>query len=115
VKKKYSKKRLKRLIDAYVETDGVKSLAGLALYLGIDSAELNQLQSDSKDGYSEIIAYARTCIEKDIVENGLRGKYNASMASFILRSSFGYRDKGELPPQGPVKIEVAEELLGDAV
>ena len=105
MKKKYSKKRLKRLIDAYVETDGVKSLAGLALYLGIDS----------KDGYSEIIAYARTCIEKDIVENGLRGKYNASMASFILRSSFGYRDKGELPPQGPVKIEVAEELLGDAV
>lgn len=98
------------MIDEYVASDGVKSLAGLSLYLGFDREELKELEYDSDGGYDKIISYAKTCIEKDIVENGLRGKYNASMASFILRSSFGYRDKGDEHTQGTVKIEVADDL-----
>ncbi|HEX2938353.1 MAG TPA: terminase small subunit [Ruminiclostridium sp.] len=108
--KKYSKKRLKDMINSYAEKDSVKSLAGLALFLGLDRNSLLNLQSENEDGFDDLIEYARTLIEKDIVENGLRGKYNASMAAFILRSSFGYRDKGDDKPQGTVKIEVADEL-----
>jgi hypothetical protein len=110
LKKPYAKQRLKRLIDAYIGSDEVKSLAGLALFLGVDRATLSQWQTDEQTGFCELIGYARTCIEKDIVENGLRGKYNATMSSFILKTSFGYRDKGDEPPQGPVKIEVSDEL-----
>jgi hypothetical protein len=110
LKKHYSKQRLKKLIESYNESDCVKSLAGLALYLGVDRLTLTRWQADSEDGYAEIISYAKTCIEKDIVENGLRGKYNATMASFILKTSFGYRDKGDEMPQGAVKIEVSDEL-----
>lgn len=110
LKRQYSQKKLKKLIDAYNETDCVKSLAGLALFLGIDKATLTQWQLDSESKFNSLINYAKTCIEKDIVENGLRGKYNATMASFILKTSFGYRDKGEDMPHGPVKIEVSDEL-----
>jgi hypothetical protein len=88
----------------------VKSLAGLALFLEIDRATLMRWQADGEEGFAELIGYAKTCIEKDIVENGLRGKYNATMASFILKTSFGYRDKGDDMPQGAVKIEVSDEL-----
>lgn len=110
LKKHYSKQRLKSLIDAYIESDSVKSLAGLALFLETDRATLTKWQFDTEHGFSELIGYARTCIEKDVVENGLRGKYNATMASFILKTSFGYRDKGDDAPQGAVKIEVSDEL-----
>jgi hypothetical protein len=110
LKKHYSKQRLKRLIDAYIESDCVKSLAGLALFLEIDRATLTRWQYDVEEDFAELISYAKTCIEKDVVENGLRGKYNATMASFILKTSFGYRDKGDDSPQGAVKIEVSDEL-----
>jgi len=110
LKKVFSKIKLKKLIDAYNESDCVKSLAGLALFLKTDRATLTRWQTDDTEGFSELIGYAKTCIEKDVVENGLRGKYNATMASFILKTSFGYRDKGEDMPQGAVKIEVSDEL-----
>ena len=108
--KRYSRKKLKNLIDGYIGSDGVKSIAGLALSLGVDRSTLFKWQSNFERGYAELIGYAKTCIEKDIVENGLRGKYNATMASFILRSSFGYRDKGVEMPNDAVKIEVSDEL-----
>lgn len=109
LKKHYSKQRLRKLIDAYNESDCVKSFAGLALFLDVDRSTLMRWMNDD-EGYADIISYAKTCIEKDIVENGLRGKYNATMASFILKTSFGYRDKGDDLPQGAVKIEVSDEL-----
>lgn len=107
MKKKYSRKKLKEMIDSYIQSDGVKSIAGLALFLGIDRDALMKIS----DTCGDIISYARTCIEKDIVENGLRGRYNASMASFILKSSFGYRDKGDETNREPVKVEVSDDLL----
>jgi hypothetical protein len=110
LKNNYSKLKLKKLINEYIGDDSVKSLAGLALFLGVDRATLTQWQTGGDDGFNEIVGYAKTCIEKDIVENGLRGKYNATMASFILKTSFGYRDKGDETPSGPVKIEIADEL-----
>ena len=110
LKKQYSKLKLKRLIDAYIESDSVKSLAGLALFLEVDRTTLTRWQTGGDEDFAELIGYARTCIEKDVVENGLRGKYNATMASFILKTSFGYRDKGDDAPQGAVKIEVSDEL-----
>ena len=110
LKKQYSKLKLKKQIDAYIESDSVKSLAGLALFLEVDRATLTRWQTGGDEGFAELIGYARTFIEKDIVENGLRGKYNATMASFILKTSFGYRDKGEDTPLGAVKIEVSDEL-----
>jgi hypothetical protein len=109
LKKPYAKQRFKRLIDEYVNSEGVKSLAGLALFLSVDRGTLAQWAAGEED-IGALIDYAKTCIEKDLVENGLQGKYNATMTSFILKCSFGYRDRGEEPQQGSVKIELSDEL-----
>lgn len=108
LKKRFSKRRLKVLVDDYIGSEGVKSLAGLAVFLGVEKDGLACLGRD--DGLSQIVDYARTCIERDVVENGLRGKYNATMATFILKTVFGYTDKPEDAPQEAVKIELSDEL-----
>lgn len=109
--KYYTKKKLRQKIDEYIAQDSVKSIAGLALYLGVDRSVFGHWLREGDERLSDILNYARTCIEKDVVENGLKGKYNATMASFILKTSFGYRDRGgDISPE-PVKIEVADELM----
>lgn len=107
-KKAFTKKQLGEVIDEYLSVDGVKSLAGLSAFLGISREKLEKLESDRR--FTALIAFAKTVIEKDIVENGLRGKYNATMSSFILKTCFGYREKPEEKLPGAVRIEVADEL-----
>lgn len=110
MKKKYSRKKLRELILEYTKTDSVKSFAGLALFLGIDHETLQEWERNSDSNYYELMNLAKTYIEKDIIENGLKGKYNATMASFILKASFGYSDKGLAQNDSTIKIEVADEL-----
>lgn len=113
---KLSKLRLRKMIDSYFETeDGVKSLAGLALHIGIDKQTLENWLEDEQLGASSALGIAKTRIEKDIIENGLKGKYNATMASFLLKTTFGYRDREETKSGGPVRIEISEELKKYAV
>lgn len=45
-KARYSKKQLKAMIDEYLEAEGVKSLAGLALYLKVDIKTLKSWDAD---------------------------------------------------------------------
>lgn len=108
---KYSRKKLKELINEYAKSENVKSFAGLSLFLAIDKETLKKWEFDSESKYYDLINYAKTLIEKDIIENGLRGKYNATMASFLLKATFGYSDKGQIQNDSTVKIEVADELL----
>ena len=113
MKHSFTKKSLRERIDAYfADEEGVKSFAGLALFLGIDSAALARMLADAR--YAGILAGASTHIEKDIVENGLRGKYNATMSSFLLKTVFGYSEKSA-EAAGDVKVEVTEELKDYAV
>ena len=108
----FSRKKLSEAIDAYfADEESVKSFAGLALCLGVDSDGLAKLFADVRFG--DILARAGTHIEKDIVENGLRGRYNATMSSFLLKTVFGYSEKPE--PASDIKVEVAEELKKYAV
>lgn len=108
INKRFTKKRLCEATDEYLSIDGVKSLAGFAQYLGISRWGLESLESDKR--FAAIISFVKTAIEKDVVENGLRGKYNATMSSFILKTCFGYREKSEEKLPGAVRIEVADEL-----
>jgi ABC-type transport system substrate-binding protein len=89
----------------------VKSLAGLAVFLLMDKQQLLEL-SNKSEKFAQIISYAITFMEKEIVENGLRGKYNATMASFMLKTVFGYKEKKDEPSEfgSDIKIELADEL-----
>lgn len=92
----------------------MKSLAGLALSVGIDSRTLTGMLGGG-DGAAGLVGMAMTRIEKDIVENGLRGKYNATMSAFLLKTVFGYSEKGGPAAPGDVKVEMSDELTKYAV
>lgn len=112
----YSKKRVKELTEEYLKLDGIKSPAGLAAHIGVDSGTLRRWMNGDSGTFSSVVDYAMTCIEKEIVENGLSGKYNASVAMFILKCVFGYRDRGDVQAKRTsVKVEVTEELEAYAV
>ena len=104
----------KMLADYFDDTESIKSLAGLAVFLCIDSKLLTAMLQDGSS-LSEQLNIAKTHIEKDIVENGLRGKYNAAMSSFLLKTCFGYSEKAEQPLAGDFRVEVADELKKFAV
>ena len=118
--KKTGGKHLKRLSykdfedkvhDYLSEQEQVKSLAGLGVFLQMDKQQLLELSSKSNK-FAEIISYAITFMEKEIVENGLRGKYNATMASFMLKTVFGYNEKKDEQSElnADIRIELADEL-----
>lgn len=109
---KFNKKYLSAKVGEYLSRqDEVKSLAGLSVFLQTDKQQLLEALNKG-DKSSEIINYALTYMEKDIVENGLRGKYNATMASFMLKTVFGYKEKKDEQPEfgNDIKIELAGEL-----
>lgn len=109
-----SARRIKEGVEAYFsDEESVKSLPGLALALGIDTAELSRI-TVSEGAAGRLLSLAKTRIEKDVVENGLKGRYNASMSSFLLKTSFSYSEKTE-PASQNVKVEVADELKRFAV
>lgn len=110
---KFTRKNLQQSINAYfADEDSVKSFAGLALFLGTNTGTLTGLLADSR--FADMLAIAGTHIEKDIVENGLKGKYNATMSSFLLKTVFGYSEKSD-QPTGDVRVEVADDLKKYAV
>lgn len=113
---KFTRAGLKKHIEEYFDDgESIKSLPGLAVALGIDVRTLTTMQVETEKGKNELLTLACVRIEKDIVENGLKGKYNATMSSFLLKTCFGYSDKGEQSPTGDIYIEVADELKKFAV
>lgn len=112
-----TKLKLRRLVENYfADNESVKSFAGLALHLGVDRETLESWIDKEEYGFCEILSLARTRIEKDVIDNGLRGKYNATMATFILKSAFGYRDKqDDARNSAPIRVEVTDELKKYAV
>lgn len=101
------KKDLKNRIDDYMkQTPDAKNLAGFAVFMGLDKKTTLDLLR-KKDALDYIMTY----LEQDLIENGLRGKYNTTMASFLLKSSFGYGDKDEEKEEdGCIRIEMDGEL-----
>lgn len=107
---KIGAKEFEEKVKAYLEADGVKSFAGLAVFLGIDTDELRGV-SRSGGRKAALLRCAAACMEKELVENGLRGKYNATMTSFLLKTSFNYSEKHDAAPEaGPIRIELSDDL-----
>lgn len=111
--KKWTRAALARRIEAYFEQQGVKSLPGLAVFLELDGAALAE-QLETPGCLQPLFLAAKTRIERDIVENGLKGAYNASFSSFLLKTAFGYSEKAAPQPAG-LEVELSDELRRYAV
>lgn len=108
-------RELERRIDAYFTgEESFRSPAGLALALGTDSGTLREMR-EGEGPAAGALKLAMTRLEKELVENGLRGKCNATMTSFLLKTQFGYREKSAQAKEADDPVELPEELKKYAV
>lgn len=113
-RRKISLRALRQHVDEYLAGEEVKSPAGLAVAVGVDSGRLREMLGG--DGAAaEVLRLAMTRLEQEIVESGLRGKANATMTTFLLKTQFGYREKSGAAKEGDAMVELPEELKKYAV
>lgn len=82
---------------AIKDEDEELTMAGLAVYIGVNKDTLNQYRIGSYDTdtskYSEAIEYVRTIIESKKLNKALRKEYDSGITKFDLINNHGYKDK----------------------
>lgn len=78
------------------ESEVIHSLEGLALYIGISRPTLYEWEKDeNKTEFSNIVQSVRNLQARALVNKGLSGDYNPTIAKVIL-SKHGYSEKQEI-------------------
>lgn len=81
-------------------------MVGFACYLGLSKDSL--LKYSKKSEYSLAYKKALSYAELTLLKNCLMGKYNSSVALFLLKCNHGYTDKNEA--SGDYNIEVSRSI-----
>lgn len=76
-------------------TVNLPTKAGLALYLGVNNDTLYQWSKEYKD-FSDVMAILTHMQESALINNGLNGNYNPTIAKLILASKHNYVEKTEV-------------------
>lgn len=83
---------IEKAIEYIEDEDNIfPSIAGLASYMNI-SRETVYARQEKNDKVSDIVSVLLTNQEKNLLEKGLTGDYNSSVAKMIL-GRHGYADK----------------------
>jgi hypothetical protein len=71
--------------------------------------KFTEYENDPK--YSATIKKIKKYFESDLVNNALKGKYNASVSIFLMKNNYGYKDSQEIKHSGlkPLEITVDSE------
>lgn len=86
------------LAGGYTIDGGViPTVAGLACYLGVSRSTVNKWAVDDKGegGFSDIVEGILSMQEFKLVNGGLKGDYNPTIAKLLL-TKHGYSDKAEM-------------------
>lgn len=93
-----SVEQLQTLIDKYFyecdETNEPYTITGLACALDTDRAAL--VRYEHKDEFYNTIKRAKRKVEEQFEKRALQGKYNPTIAIFLMKNNFGYQDKVDL-------------------
>jgi len=93
-----SVEQLQTLIDKYFDECDIKNkpytITGLANALDTDRITLIRYQE--RDEFSNTIKKAKRKVEEQFEERSLQGKYNPTIAIFLMKNNFGYQDKVDL-------------------
>lgn len=98
--------------------EAVHSIEGLAEYLGITRPTIYDWESQAeKKEFSYIVEQVRQKQAKQLVNKGLKGEYNSSIAK-VMMSKHGYAEKqeidhttkGEKIENSPLISQLAEQL-----
>ena len=103
---------LQSLIDKYFEecdeTNEPYTITGLANALDTDRAALVRYQE--RDEFCNTIKRAKRKVEEQFEKRALQGKYNPTIAIFLMKNNFGYQDKVDLSVE-----QVEEDAISKAL
>lgn len=82
--------------DSYerIKQVNLPSVVGLALYLGVNKTTLYEWAKQHEE-FSNAFEKVLAEQEKRLLENGVSGEYNSTIAKLILSSNHGYAEKSE--------------------
>lgn len=107
-----SVEHLQTLIDAYFEECDLKNepytITGLACALDTDRVTLVRYQE--RDEFCNTIKKAKRKVEKQFEERSLQGKYNPTIAIFLMKNNFGYQDKVDLSVESVEEDAISKAL-----
>ena len=107
-----SVEQLQILIDKYFDECDIKNkpytITGLANALDTDRITLIRYQE--RDEFSNTIKRAKRKVEEQFEERSLQGKYNPTIAIFLMKNNFGYQDKVDLSVE-----QVEEDAISKAL
>lgn len=98
-----------------VSTPIAYTIEGLCELLEMEREEfINYEKRDDSDAeLSEIFRQAKMRVQRDHIERALDGKTNATLAIFLMKNNFGYRDRSEqdanLNLANPLMVEVLDK------
>lgn len=83
--------------DYTIDGGVIPTVAGLACYLGVSRSSVNKWATEdtSEGGFSDIVEGILSMQEFKLVNGGLKGDYNPTIAKLLL-AKHGYNDKAEL-------------------
>lgn len=88
---------MREKVTEYLETTDVKTIPGLALYLGFTSEEpILDAIADSNDRNHKVFSHAYLEIKDDTVAKSLGGIYGTGAAKLILSSTFGLKEDNDV-------------------
>ena len=73
-------------------TEVLPSIAGLAIELKVNRTKLYSWANDEQTGFADILANTKSLQERFLVNNGLSGDFNPTIAKLVL-GKHGYKDE----------------------
>ena len=106
-------KELEKLINEYFEDCDAKekpyTMSGLAYSMNIDRTTL--INYGKKEKFSTLIKNAKDRVQKQMEENALMGKYNATFTIFSLKNNYGWKDKQEIKTTNEVSVSPLNDAM----
>lgn len=106
-------KKLQEVVT--ISTPTAYTLEGLCEVLEMEREEFinYEKQDDADQELVEIFRQARMRVQRDHVERALDGKTNVTLAIFVMKNNFGYKDRSEHDASvnltNPLMVEVLDK------
>ena len=105
---------LQQKVDEYFaqcdEKDEPYTIEGLAIHLGMSRYSIKSY--GDREEFFHVIKSAREKCEGNLVKQALNGKVNTTMAIFVLKNDYGWRDQSQLDINADVKQDIIIDIEG---
>lgn len=99
------------IVDGKREASNFPSVAGFARKIGVAKSTLYEW-AKHHEAFSNVLSQCKDAQEDILINNSLKGGYNAPFAQFLLKNTHGFRDKTEVDQTiSEVKIDRQDENL----